>query len=425
MSGQPDWIADNITAGFVPRRREGYHFAADGDRFVVSSPGQGRRLMMDAQAALVWDLIDEARSVGAVSDLLCDAYPAEPARIRADVTSVVDSLVRFGALSPPEHVHPDVILQLKWLGRFGNRMFTYAFGCHCARRFGLTYWMPSRWEGSVLFKPPPDVAVAVLPDHELRQRLIDAETKEEPLAIQKMALDGYNEKTGAGISYVNIENERNYGRKNIGFQSLAMYSPWLFAKYSREELRGYFEFSDEVKSSEIYQRYAARKGSYVAAHLRRDDITGSEYKGAHSVVSLRSYQAAFDKFGVDPSEVEWVTDDRTNSFGINHDRPQSTWIFPEGEQRQPDIFFEFLPDFLKLYFAKTIFRANSAFSWWAACLSDAKVYSPVLSKRQRYADDGEMDCDFVEGNHPHFMGCAEDGSAFGDIRLSDDPAGPP
>ena len=59
-----------------------------------------------------------------------------------------------------------------------------------------------------------------------------------------------------------------------------------------------------------------------------------------------------------------------------------------------------LPDFLKLIFARRIFRANSAFSVWAAWLSDAEVISPWLHE---YAPSREIDVKFVRGNHPHWM----------------------
>ncbi len=68
--------------------------------------------------------------------------------------------------------------------------------------------------------------------------------------------------------------------------------------------------------------------------------------------------------------------------------------------------FDWLDDFLKLYFARTIFRANSSFSWWAATLSPtAKVFSPVIDQPHIYGVDGmkEITVDFVEGNHPHWL----------------------
>ncbi len=62
--------------------------------------------------------------------------------------------------------------------------------------------------------------------------------------------------------------------------------------------------------------------------------------------------------------------------------------------------FDWLGDFLKLYFARTIFRANSSFSWWAATLSPtAKVFSPVIGQSHIYGVDGmnEITVDLVEG----------------------------
>ena len=53
---------------------------------------------------------------------------------------------------------------------------------------------------------------------------------------------------------------------------------------------------------------------------------------------------------------------------------------------------------VSLYFARTIFRANSSFSWVAGFLSPcAKVYSPVLTQRKIYKDVAdEILFDFVE-----------------------------
>ena len=81
-------------------------------------------------------------------------------------------------------------------------------------------------------------------------------------------------------------------------------------------------------------------------------------------------------------------------------------VVPEGSEHLPAVMFDWLDDFLKLYFARTIFRANSSFSWWAAMLSPtATVYSPVIDKHHIYGVDGlkEIDVEFVEGNHPHWL----------------------
>ena len=86
------------------------------------------------------------------------------------------------------------------------------------------------------------------------------------------------------------------------------------------------------------------------------------------------------------------------------------WSYPVGsEYLGPELVFDWLADFLKLYFARTIFRANSSFSWWASFLSPtATTFSPVLHRQVIYGRDSleEVDYEFVEGNQPHWMyGC--------------------
>src|SRR5262245_66295402 len=44
------------------------------------------------------------------------------------------------------------LLQLRWSGRFGNRMFEYAYGATYARLTGREFWLPSEWEGTRLFR---------------------------------------------------------------------------------------------------------------------------------------------------------------------------------------------------------------------------------------------------------------------------------
>src|SRR5690349_14629489 len=62
----------------------------------------------------------------------------------------------------------DLILQLRWGGRFGNRLLQYAYGATYARRTGAEYWLPSEWEGTRLFAAQPH---AVVPDEEIRGAL--------------------------------------------------------------------------------------------------------------------------------------------------------------------------------------------------------------------------------------------------------------
>jgi hypothetical protein len=189
------------------------------------------------------------------------------------------------------------------------------------------------------------------------------------------------------------------------------YNPAIFAGMSRRHLKSVFEFSDEVMRLEAYKRYSDMQGLYDVAHLRRDDISDPNYNRTHvqgySVISKESYRRAFRKFGYAEEEIAWVSDDYTGKWHVGRKaRFRGGWDYPAGSQYLPVVIFDWLDDFLKLYFARTIFRANSSFSWWAACLSPtARVFSPVLDRWHIYGVDGmeEIDVDFVEGNHPHYL----------------------
>jgi len=192
------------------------------------------------------------------------------------------------------------------------------------------------------------------------------------------------------------------------------YHPSIFEsmdpKWQVEEV---FEFSDEVKNSDIYKEAEDKQGSYDIAHLRRDDVSNADYNksGSHpmgySVLSKESYTKAFLSFGRDPELVEWTSDDFAKKWHTDRkDTPRGGWTYPVGASKMEGVIFDWLPDFFRLYFARTIFRANSSFSWWAAFLSpSAKVYSPKLHKHIIYGRDAveEVDVEFAEGNHPHWM----------------------
>lgn len=113
----------------------------------------------------------------------------------------------------------------------------------------------------------------------------------------------------------------------------------------------------------------------VLAHYRADDFAPLGYV----VVSKASFLRAAEKFGIDPRRVKFV----------------------QQESPHVDPFFagwaDFAPDFFRMVNAKVLFRSNSSFSWWAAVLSDARVFAPVIDG----LDGGkEQDCDFLETNAP-------------------------
>ena len=299
------------------------------------------------------------------------------------------------------------ILLSHWNGRFGNRLHQYAYGVTYSKLNNTPFVLPSDWEGTRLFKTQYHI---VSPNDDLRLRLNQTNKELGTIEYRKTSIEQHY--PSARRINPDIKNE-NYAAYNhpVYFDSVCAYSEHIFTPMSKPHLLKVFEFSDEVKNTEAYKFWSERNGTYNIAHLRRDDISNAEYNKnnpqGYSVISVDSYKKAFEKFGIDESDIMWISDDRTGKwFTPNEPALNFGWTYPFGSHYRNGYVYDWLSDFLKLYFAKTIFRANSSFSWWAAFLSPtATVYSPVLDKQVIYGIDGleEIDVEFVEGNHPHWM----------------------
>ncbi len=307
----------------------------------------------------------------------------------------------------PGVLDDNFIMLQHWHGRFGNRMHQYAYGVTHAKLLGCRFILPSHWEGTRLFATQHHV---VLPHAALRatlnQRKLPGRAVDRRFAAAKAAIPR--------LRFIKPEKAAQTYRAHAGpvcFDSVCAYHPGIFARMSREHLRAVFQFSEAVQRLDVYKRLADRQGTYDIAHLRRDDVSNPAYNQKHvqgySVISRDSYLRAFAKYGFDPARVEWTSDDYTGKWHADRPpAPRGRWRYPTGSEFLPGLVFDWLEDFLRLYFARTIFRANSSFSWWAAFLAPrARVFSPVLDKKHIYGVDGmeEISVDFVEGNHPHWM----------------------
>jgi len=312
----------------------------------------------------------------------------------------------------PKLLDENCILLLHWNGRFGNRMNQYAYGVTYARLNQCPFWLPSDWEGTHLFATQHHV---LAPHAGLRDTLNRAKSAaDEPADRGALA-----KRVIPRLRLINPDSPRQNYRAHgspVCFDSVCAYHPSIFAKMSRHHLLSVFEFSSAVKSLDLYKRLEDRQGTYDIAHLRRDDVSNPKYNQNHtqgySVLSRESYVRAFERYGFDPERVEWVSDDYRQQWHTDRPKtPRGRWHYPTGSELLPDIIFDWLEDFLRLYFARTIFRANSSFSWWAAFMSPhARVFSPVLETQHIYGVDGmeEISSEFVEGNHPHWMFGNED-----------------
>jgi len=313
-----------------------------------------------------------------------------------------------------ESVQKKIVL-LHWIGRFGNRMFQYAFGCSYAKKFGCIFYMPSEWEGTLLFKE--NKYAKIITDDELRLHINQTYADEN---YRMSHFFGYKFRTRDNIELVNFSDKRHIGKTNIAFQDLnCMYFPFLFEILDSNFLKEIFTFNDNVKNSEMYNWFESRKHTYDVCHLRRGDISSLNFNGAHSMISKKSYLKQIDILKMNKDDIVWISDDpneQTKNIWISKS-PGHRWTFPCGEHPCPEIFFDFLPDLLNIMFARKILRGNSSFSWWGSFLSNAvEIYSPLIKPKPiEYKNKYfEVDTEFVKGNHPHFMGSKCEGE-FNDI----------
>lgn len=139
--------------------------------------------------------------------------------------------------------------------------------------------------------------------------------------------------------------------------------------YTRKQVREWFKFKTEI----VYRSDIIVSGG-VVAHRRVGDYASLGYV----VVSKSSYLECMKEHGL--NSCLWITEEVSAYSNMFKDIP-------------------FLGDFIRMTKADTFMRGNSSFSWWAATLSNAKIYSPVIDDLE---GGREQDCKFVEGNHPKF-----------------------
>jgi hypothetical protein len=118
------------------------------------------------------------------------------------------------------------IVLLRWVGRFGNRMFLYAFGCSYAKKYDCIFYIPSEWEGTVIFKD--NKYTKVISDDDLRHHSSNYKSVTDH-NYRKENFENYKKRTGDSIELVEFDNKKNIGKTNIAFQEThCMFFPHLF-----------------------------------------------------------------------------------------------------------------------------------------------------------------------------------------------------
>lgn len=298
------------------------------------------------------------------------------------------------------------ILPAYWTGRFGNRMYQYLYAYYYSQINNIDMVLPSEWEGSKLFKNRPFTVVDKIIEKDLSNtHMLNNDLDNRYTILKKYYPD-------IEIIFPNTYDAYKYNKLPVSFVSGCFYHEAIFEKMKKTEIIKLFEFSDDVKKTDSYKKWSSRAGQYDVAHIRRDDISdpafNEKYIQWYSTISLESYYTAFNKYGFDKNNIEFISDDYQKKWHkFRQDSVNLGWTYPEGSNYDSNIIFDWLDDFLKMYFARTIFRANSSFSWWAGFLSPtATVYSPVINESKIYGRNGlyeEINVDFIKGNSPHWF----------------------
>jgi len=360
------------------------------------------------------------------------------------VKDIVDAEIIEAPSAPQSSIKPltrvsnDVYL-IHWNGRFGNRMHTYAY-CHFrAKKFGSTCYLPSEWEGDRLFNLKDKHKI--IDDDDVRLYLNQSQQPYDTLDSRLETIRDFAAKNNKKIEYANADDPNQNFTKydhDVCIDSVCAYHTTIFDNLNLKDVLELYEFNDEVKSLDIYKRLEDKQGTYDIAHLRRDDISDVNYasNGGYSVISKDAYLKAFKKYDYDPDSIVWTTDDWSGKWGVGNPaqyteevNQRGGWNYPVGSHIvNKEIIFEWLPDFLRLYFARSIFRANSSFSFWAATLAKGRetppnIFAPRLDKRILYAKketyEQETEFEFEKGNHPHWL-CITGQDSCDDIIFSDE-----
>lgn len=87
-----------IETSRIPTIDEGTETADLGEDTVLYSSRLNKMMKLDQHGALVWKLCDGKRSVGAIIELLADAFPSSRRQIEQDVRQVLIQWSREGLL---------------------------------------------------------------------------------------------------------------------------------------------------------------------------------------------------------------------------------------------------------------------------------------------------------------------------------------
>jgi hypothetical protein len=149
--------------------------------------------------------------------------------------------------------------------------------------------------------------------------------------------------------------------------------------YTRRDCRRWFKLRPEVEAAT-----ARIQPQMPHVHLRRGDYASAGYP----LISEKAAETALAEHGFGAEAYVVVSDDGGSP-----------------ELRMVD-------DFVRLMRAPVLFRGNSTYSWWAACLGHGRVFSPIITGLAGGVEHDNVR--YTEGNH---NACADLPGIVSDLHL--------
>ena len=95
----------DLTTDTVIRRGSDHVETRVGDQTMMMSIAQGKYYALQATAQRIWELIEQPRSVGEITERLVAEYDIERERCAAEVRGFVDELIRNGLAVRADDAH--------------------------------------------------------------------------------------------------------------------------------------------------------------------------------------------------------------------------------------------------------------------------------------------------------------------------------
>lgn len=287
-------------------------------------------------------------------------------------------------------------------------MHIYAYLFSRSNLFKSKIHLPSHWEGKKIF----NLDYQLIPDSNFRSSLNSSLSSCRNCRLS--LLNSFNKKHNTNIQYIDAEDPlTNFLSFDcpLAIESHCAYHKSIFNNMNKHDLLKLFDFNDFIKNLDIYKYLEDIQGTYNTAHLRKKDLLLPGNK-THGFVNFGCFYKAFEKFDIDPNSVHWISDSPIESprsifdFKVNSFYKNYKWKYPEGSSFDSSFGFDWLFDFLTMYFSQNLFRSFSSFSFWAGFLSmnretPTQVFSAQISDN-KIAHTKIVKADFVRGNHVHW-----------------------